>query len=589
MIHTDIWGFADKYLRPYKVKGNEITPELCPICHGGDHKDKYSFALNDENGTFNCKRGSCGKQGNFWQLCKDFNEQSDRQEVDNTYRAKIYKKPTTKLVGITSEAEKYLASRKISKATMDIYKIGCDEKGNIIFPYSENSEVVFVKFRPSHKILKGESKAWRENDTKPVLFGMDLCNNEEPLCIFEGEIDAMSGYEAGIQNCVSVPSGAEDLTWLDTCWDWLKQFKMIYLFGDNDTAGQGMIKKLVARLEDYRVFMVAHDFKDCNELLYRNGKIAVLEAYNNAKEIPVNGLLNLADVMPLDVKNLPKTLSGLADLDKKTGGFFDGELSIWTGRRGEGKSTLLGLMMIEAVNQNRKVCVYSGELRADRFQYWINLQAAGRNHIDSYYDKLTDKEIKFVSKENLEKIKKWYSQKFWLYDNSIVKSGEISSILKVFEYAAKRYDCKIFMVDNLMTLKIDTKIDNDYYRIQSNSVARFVDFAKFYNVHVHMVAHPKKTNGKLDNDDVSGSADITGRADNVFSLEILSEKDKAECKFDVALNILKNRDDGAKAKVGLNYDPISRRLYQPSKGNARSYSWEKQEVEDDYIDIGEEP
>ena len=51
------------YLAPYSVKGDEIIPTYCPYCKGGKRKDKYTFALNTRNLTFNCKRGSCGKQG----------------------------------------------------------------------------------------------------------------------------------------------------------------------------------------------------------------------------------------------------------------------------------------------------------------------------------------------------------------------------------------------------------------------------------------------------------------------------------------------------------------------------------------------
>ena len=109
---------------------------------------------------------------------------------------------------------------------------------------------------------------------------------------FEGEIDAMSGHEAGIPNCVSVPSGAEDLTWLDTCFEWLRQFKAVYLFGDNDDPGKEMIQKLTVRLSDYRLFIVSHPCKDCNELLYREGPEAVKRAYDNAKEVPVYGLID---------------------------------------------------------------------------------------------------------------------------------------------------------------------------------------------------------------------------------------------------------------------------------------------------------
>lgn len=573
----DPWDFANKYLKPYKVKGDEIIPRLCPYCGGGQNgRDIETFALNHQKNTFNCLRGSCGKSGTFYQLCRDFGEESDRMDVHTSYNlGRIYKKPETDIKPLTSQAEDYLKLRKISKGTMNAYGVGCDDKGNIVFPYTENGDLVFTKFRPARKLQKGERKAWRESNTKPILFGMDLCNTEYPLCIFEGEFDALSGHTAGIPNSISVPSGAEDLTWIDTCFDWLQQFKTIYLYGDNDDPGREMIQKLIVKLSDHRLYVVEHDYKDANELLFKIGPEAVKQAYQEAKELPVYGLVNLADVTPLDIKNVPAVKSNIPGLDSLTGGFLMGDLSIWTGKRGEGKSTLLGQLMLEAINSGEKVCCYSGELRADRFQYWINLQAAGKTHIKSYYDDYRHREIYYLEKNTLDHIKVWYDQQFWLYDNGISQASEESSILRVFEYAAKRYDCKVFLIDNLMTARYNTDNDLNYYRAQSNFVGQLVEFANRHNVHIHLVAHPRKTSGGLDNDDISGTADITNRADNVFSLQRVKESDKTQLGCDSILKILKNRSEGATGSIGLNYCSVSRRLYVPSIGNNREYGWMK--------------
>lgn len=584
--------FADRHLQPYTIKGDEIIPEYCPYCKGGIHHDKRTAALNIEKRVFVCKRGTCGKTVTFTQLCKDFGEQANpinKDTFSNGYSApapKQYKKPEVKVAQPGKQVSDYLALRKISESTMALYGVGDDGNGNIMFPFTEDGEIVFIKYRPAHKLKDGERKAWREKDGKPILFGMDTCISEFPLCIFEGEIDAMSGRESGIPNSVSVPSGCEDMTWIDLCWDWMKQFKSIYLYGDNDEGGQRMIETLSKRLSDWRIFRVAHECKDANELLWRKGKGAVRKAYDNAMEIPAFGLINLANIKPLDVAHIPRTLSGVKDFDREIGGFLDGELSIWTGKRGEGKSTFLGQLLIEAVDQDRIVCAYSGELRADRFQYWINLQAAGKQCIGSYRDDAADRDIYYVDPSILSKIKEWYSGKFWLYDNRIAGANEIENILKAFETAAKRYGCKIFMVDNLMTCRYSTVNDQNYYRMQSGLVGDLVSFAKTLDVHVHLVAHPRKESGELENDSISGSGDITNRADNVFSLCKLSETEKAKYGgADVILQILKNRNEGRKAKIGMNYDPVSRRLYMPSIGNIKMYGWQK--TDDEFYDMGE--
>lgn len=583
--------FAGKYLNPYKIKGDEIIPTLCPYCHGGPHGDKGTFALNTKNLTYNCQRGSCGNQGHFSQLCKDKGEVADNTGYSEII-PKTYKKTESVVKTPTQKVTEYLTLRKISKETMAAYKIGADESGNIIFPfYDENSELVTVKFRPPIKVTD-RAKTWTEADAKPILFGMHKCDYDKPLCIFEGEIDSMSGHEAGIPNCVSVPFGSKNFYWIDTCYEWLGRFKSIYLYGDSDDAGKEMINKLKLKLSDHQVFIVNHERKDANEILYRDGKEAVKKLYDKATEILPYGLINLSDVVPLDVKNIPKIRSAIQGLDSEIGGFLLGELSIWTGKRGEGKSTLLSQMIVESVEQNMSACVYSGELRADRFQYWIMLQMAGKQNIQSYADQERKSNVYFLEAEKIEKIKKWMNRKVWLYDNEVSGTNEESSIIKIFEVAAKRFDCKTFLVDNLMTAKYATKSNDDFYREQSNFVGELVNFAKKYNVHVHLVAHPKKTEGRLENDSVSGTADITNRADNVFSVERIDDSNKQTEGCDVKVTVLKNRSEGSKAKIQMNYCPESRRIYQTGSPDNKKYGWEfinKQPEETLIYERGEMP
>lgn len=577
----NVWEFSKKYLYPYKVKGDEISAMYCPVCKGGDHHDKYTFALNSNKLTYHCLRGSCGVSGHFKQLCDQYGEQYESNDLDTNFKPRQYKKPVVEIKPITTQTEQYLQLRKLSKPTLEVYGVGDDGNGNIIFPFYENDELVFVKYRPARKLEKGERKAWREADTKPVLFGMDLCEPESPLVITEGEIDCLSCYEAGIRNVVSVPSGTQDMTWLDTCWNWLKQFNLIILYGDNDSAGVDMVRALTKKLNGEHIVKVAvnpNGIKDANELLYRQGKEAVKKAVDNAKEIPISGLIRLADVKPLDVKSIPRTLSGVKVLDSSMGGFLDGELTVWTGKRGHGKSTLVGQMLVEAVEQGKKVCAYSGELRSDWFQYWIESQMAGPEFMESYIDTFDDKEKYYIKKEVASQIREWYKDSFYLYDNEIsTKNTEEGSILKIFEYAVRRHDCKVFLVDNLMTAQSGGSRDDDYYRVQSNFVGELVSFAKLFNCHVHLVAHPRKvdkSSKSIDCDDVSGIGDITNRAHNVLLWSrIEDEAEKFKLDADGALKILKNRSYGASCKILFKYEEKSRRIYHRNDSPDKKYGW----------------
>lgn len=213
--------FARAHLGDYRVQGAEIKPRLCPYCRGGQHGDKYTFALNMNKHTFICLRGSCGKQGHFSQLLRDFGEQPDKVYAPLVTRS--YVKPQPPKISREGAAMQYIKQRGISAETATAYGVGGNTQGEVVFPYYETPEAfqtgqpVFIKYRPARKLDKGERKARREKDTKPVLFGMHLCRPENgTLYLFEGEFDAMAGYQAHGGNCVSVPSGCKDFTWLDT-------------------------------------------------------------------------------------------------------------------------------------------------------------------------------------------------------------------------------------------------------------------------------------------------------------------------------------------------------------------------------------
>lgn len=581
--------FAQKYLGEYKIKGNEIIPKYCPYCHGGNHGDKYTFALNMEKKTFNCKRGTCGEQGTFYKLCKDFGEEADGAfEFKKAKAKKHYKKPKTKLKAPSSKVEAYLKLRGFSPETWQRRGVG-EYNGAVALPYYENGELVLMKFRTPEK----HSKHWREEGGKDVFWGMDLCTPEKPLIIVEGEMDALALDECGIENVVSVPSGAGNLECVDNCWEWLEQFNRIIIWPDNDEPGHEMARKLIARLGEWRCSIVQCDIKDANEVLYRKGKEAVIELVQNAKEVPMAGIIRLADVKSVDYTKIERVKSSIEGVNKVLGGYFMGEVSVWTGINSSGKSTFLGQELLEAIDQGFNVCAYSGELPATLFKTWIDLQASGPKYVKRIFDPIKGEDVPTVDVNIVKKINHWYYDKFFLFD-SFTGGATDKDIFRVFEYAARRYNCKVFLIDNLMTTTF-TNGESDFYRAQSIFVGQVINFAKKFNVHVHLVAHPRKNNGgKLTKMDIAGSGDITNRADNVLAVHRITDKEKEEEskyeELDNLVQIFKNRIYGLQdIEVGLKFDWLSKRFYSAKDTPYKEYGWvEKSEQIEGFISIADD-
>lgn len=575
--------FAQSYLGEFKIKGDEITPKYCPFCGGGENKDKDTFALNTVELVYKCLRGSCNASGHYTELLRRYKidtPSTQRGQYHTAKKKRSYKKPQTKQHNMTDKALKYIGLRGLTAETATAYGLSCDENGNIVFPYYDDKASydsktpTFVKFRKPEKLAKGERKMWREADTEPILFGMHLCKGTDTLYLFEGEFDAMCGYQSSGNDCVSVPSGCEDYTWLDTCYEWLGRYEKIAVFADNDSAGHKMLEELSKKIDNvYQPdFELYNNCKDCNEILVRHGREQVTAIMASMKIMPVTGLINLAEVERVNMAEIERTLCGMPSIDAQTGGMLAGDLTVWTGKRGGGKSTFLGQLTLETVNQGANVCVYSGEIPAYRYRYWLDLQAAGSDTVQADKDPRTGRTIHYVPNKESELIERWYDGRIWLYDNKIVQADEREAILNLFEMAYKRYDCRVFIVDNLMTVNTTAKT-GDYMQVQADYAIQLRKLAEKLNVHVHLVVHPRKGDIK-DSDDVGGMGTITNIACNVFNVQKYEEDEAAKLGADGAIKCMKNRAYGICKDTLIKFDPHSRR-YTEKHSFETEFGWRK--------------
>lgn len=238
-------------------------------------------------------------------------------------------------------------------------------------------------------------------------------------------------------------------------------------------------------------------------------------------------------------------------------------MTVFTGRPGEGKSTLAGLLLLSAIEQGHSVCAYSGELTKERFQEWINAQCAGSDFIGLKHDPVKGKPVPFVSYSVRERIMDYYRERFFLFDNlEVFEHNQMESILNVFTNVVRRYGCKLFLVDNLMTSLSDS---DEETKAQGRFANALKKFANRYQVHVLLVAHPRKTKlGEgIKQDDIGGSSATIRLADSAIVVERPN------------LRIIKNRDGGVQKLIECCYCPDSRRIYQADKGDLFHCSWHR--------------
>ena len=533
--------FFNKYINDFKTVGNELTAKYCPFCDGGQKHDTYTFSLNKENLAYQCLRGSCGVKGKYVQLV-------NKLAPDLIVSKKEYKPIIVETVNLSDVCLKYINNRKISIDTINHFKLSSKNNKTIVFPYYKDKILVFVKY----KTLDGNSKMYAEKDGMPVLFGMDY-TDDSPLVITEGEFDCLSVYEAGWKNVVSIPNGVKGFTWIDTCWDYINDYKEIIIWGDNDKAGNEFVKEVSNKLGAWRCKIVTSNFKDANECLEKFGKKYVMECINNAKFQDNDFLIDLSTVDCEQPANIPKTISKIEPLDRALKGFRFGEITLWSGENSSGKTTIVSQLMLQTIQQDINVCVFSGEITSKKYKNWLYLQAIGRRGIAMIKDKYLDNVFNATTlATDRQKVNDWIAGRYIWFNHT--KSMFIEDVIPAFQYANKRYNCKVFLIDNLMMLYSRENHDSVFV-MKSEIVGKLIEFCHEFDCHVHLVAHPKKTEGKATKKDVAGSFEITNRVDNVIMCH--REENGA------ILQVLKNRFYGEQdIDIPLDFCNVSKRFYR---------------------------
>ena len=303
--------------------------------------------------------------------------------------------------------------------------------------------------------------------------------------------------------------------------------------------------------------------------------------------------LGMGDIKRGDITQLLSIPTGYYELDKKIVGLFAGELTILSGLNASGKTSWLDCLALNVIQQGYKVGVWSGEMQDWRFQSWVNQIAAGKNYVQrkSGYDNLF-----YVPKATCDKIDEWLNGKLFLYNNSYGSNWQ--QLFNDIKELVENEGVHLILIDNLAALNI-SDYDGEKYTKQTKFIIDLKDYAKQKNIHVILVAHPRKQNDFLRKESISGTADLTNIADNVFLLHRVGKdfetrageffgKDKAceYLQYGNVVEVAKNRQFGiVDHLVGMYYEQESRRL-KNSIAEHIVYGWqdEPKEVRTPYVE-----
>lgn len=276
--------------------------------------------------------------------------------------------------------------------------------------------------------------------------------------------------------------------------------------------------------------------------------------------------------------------SGIAQYDKECCGFDKPSLNIWSGNNGSAKSTLLNQIALNAINRGFKVAIYSGELRGKKLKRWITYQAAGK----SYNRKSNYNDYDYYTPENIKKkISEWAKDKLYVYNTKY--SHDIEQVCTEVEKVVKDKNIDMLIMDNLSSLDIEN-LEGGINEQQKAAIKMLLRLTDRLEIATHLVIHPKKSEGYLRKNDVSGAKTLTDLADNVFFIhrwnqdtqnaakEFMSERMFSELNKSGTTNIvevIKQREFGeAEGHIyKLYFEMESRRLKNSIAENVH-YGWE---------------
>jgi 5S rRNA maturation endonuclease (ribonuclease M5)/archaellum biogenesis ATPase FlaH len=500
-------------------------------------------------------------------------EQSKIYESRETFKSEI-----NKITELNDECRAYISKRGIKLDIAQYFKLGT-YKNMIAFPYFRYETVVGYKTRKPVK-NPGSPKMLSIAGSKPYLFNaqnIDLDNKELIIC--EGEFDCMMIHQCGFTNVVSVGAGANSLSsLLEQAEDFLKNFEIFIIVSDNDDAGTDMDRKLVeafgdkAKLIDKKLYTR----KDINEQYFFGGCEKIAEIIESAR-FKIEGRRDL-DKTPykgLVKKGGSYIPTGIDMVDNAINDLAPGLLTLITGRSNGGKTTFVKQIIANAIDKDNKVYLMNGENDPELLLNEFYQTVIGRD--EQYYNivKLNRKWRKEPNPETLEKLKKWHSNKFYMFNKGESKIKDIKELLKMLEMEIKFNQYNLVVIDNLMSI-LSVRTNDEKFNQQADFVQELCNLAKAYNTHIILVLHPNKTYVKgndMDFEQISGASDIYNKADNIIAVIRYDDAEKKEQKKDGAIQVLKNRYYSELPKVETHFDKETGLLLEHQGETILGYSF----------------
>lgn len=567
-----------------RTSGNVKT--YCPQCRESRHnKHDRSLSVNLNEGVWNCHY--CGWSGKLEFTEEEKREWARQQSQLRTQlhqgEPKEYRKPKPRPAAPMSEkALAWFAGRGISKATVEAMKVteGKEfmpqhnkEMNTVQFNYYKDGELVNTKFRTGDKMFKLCQGA------ELLPYNIDAIKDTPECIITEGEMDALSFYEVGRHDVVSVPNGANaNLTYLDAYIEgYFEAKETIYIASDTDTKGIALRDELVRRFgaERCKIVTYGEGCKDANEHLQKYGGASLLECLANAQEIKLEGIFNVSDFeQSLDAifeHGLQRGVTIGHDNFDKLISFETKRICVVTGIPGSGKSEFID-EIAERLN------IRYGW----RWAYFSPENAPLAYHASKLIEKFTGKKFSqnTLPWSEYAQVKQRLETDFYFI--SPREDFKVGTILDRAKFLVRRRGIKALVIDPYNRLENEQGNRNETQYI-SQLLDRLTNFAQQNDILVVLMAHPTKMYKNKDGQievptlyDISGSAHFYNKCD--FGLVV--HRDRVNDRVEVRVSKVKFRHLGTVGTAYFKYNLNNGRYTPYNEGETPAWDNSNHIIED---------
>ncbi len=559
MGNTDIIG---KLLSlDIQVKNKPSQQKVkCPKCNErrSDKRDR-SLSVNVDLGVFRCHY--CGYSGTVI-------EKEDSK----------YKIPEPSPGGsdkLSDELIQFFSSRGISRQTVRDVKISEEDKwiakvdkktNTIVFNYYQSGRLVNKKYRSIEE--KGFAL---ESGAKLIFYNLDSIIGENEIIITEGEMDALTFIECGINNVISVPNGANvgqnNLQYLDNCISYFDNIERIYLAVDNDNAGHSLREELARRLGKDICYIVKYPegCKDANEVLLKYGSQDVKSLITSAEPFPIEGIVYADNEMD-SILALYNSGYERGEEIKELGIDFDkictfqtSRLYTITGIPGHGKSSLLEhIEVILAAKKGWKFGIFSPEHHPLAYMIYKYAEIiVGKPFFEGASERMSPMELQ----KAIQFIKDHF---FFIRPKDDMFT--LDEILDISRSLIRKYGVKSIVIDPWNTVSHNFGSDNETQYIEK-ALNKITLFKQEHDILFAIVVHPKKMLKVKDGEragqyevpnlyDINGSSNFFNKTDVGISVY----RDHKEDSTYVYVQKMKYRNLGEIGQCKFKYNKANNRF-----------------------------